>query len=129
MIGAERLTIEDVLAVVRAIAAPGQCAEALEAEARRIVGRAHLARLHREATGRAHPDFGDGSLSAAAGLWGRSRGHTPRPTRAALLRAGAAACRVLAGDAPDAQIAGSESRSGGAKDSGGAASKASTLRS
>jgi hypothetical protein len=125
----EAPTIEDVLSVVRVIAASGRCAESLEAEAWRIVRRARLARLYRDATGRSHPDFGDGSLSGAAGFRRRDVGDGKGLTSNALLRAGAAACRVLSGDAPEPQVAGSELRSGGAKDTGGAASKASTLRS
>jgi hypothetical protein len=126
---AEAPTIEDVLALVRAIAAPGRRAEALEEEARRIVERAGLARRHRAATGQAHPDFGDGSLSAAAGLLRRSTPHRARLTTWALLRAGAAVCHVLSIEAPEPQVVDSEPRARGAKDTGGAASKTSTLRS
>jgi hypothetical protein len=125
----EAPTIEDVLAVVRAIASPGLRAEALEAEVWRVVRQARQARLHRAATGRAHPDFGDGSLSGATGVWPRKAGHGERLSSAALLRAGAAVCRVLSGDSPEPQAAGSELRSSGANDSGGALSNAATLRS
>jgi hypothetical protein len=128
MSGGHAPAIEDVLAVVRCIADPARGPEALEAEAWRIVRRARLARAHRAVTGRAHPDHGDGSLGAAA--WGlRREGAGARPTSLALLRAGAAVCRVLAGDAPEPQEAGRDPGAGAAMLTGGAASKDRTLRS
>lgn len=129
MRGQEAPTIEDVLAIVRAIASPGLGAEALETDAWRIVRIARQARRHRAATGRAHPDLGDGSLSGAAAVWRRTADAGPRLTSAALLRAGTATCRVLSGEAAEPQAAGSEFFSSGANDSGGAASKAMTLPS
>jgi hypothetical protein len=100
----EAPTIEDVLALVRAIASPGLSAARLEAKAWRVLRRAQIARRHRAATGRAHPEYGDGSLSGAVGFLRRPCCHGERLTSQALLRAGAAACRVLSGDAQESVI-------------------------
>ncbi|TVQ55958.1 MAG: hypothetical protein EA355_08585 [Rhodobacteraceae bacterium] len=59
------LTLEDVLAAARAIAAGPETD--LRASAREIVARAAVARVWRRTRRAAHPRYGDGSLTGASG--------------------------------------------------------------
>ncbi len=95
-----RVTLEDVLAAARTLAAlddAGADDGALARARDRMLLRAAAAQALRRATGRAHPRYGDGGLAAAAdsvrrdaGLWSAA------PSCAAMLRAGATVCAMLA---------------------------------
>jgi hypothetical protein len=97
------VTLEDVVAMVRAVAARSGPDDSPADLALTILLRARAARAHRLASGRPHAVYGDGSLCAAAVAFARESGGGRPTTPRKLLRAGAAVCRLLAGDAPAGQ--------------------------
>ncbi len=91
------VTLEDVVAAARALAAQCVGETCAEAAAWVLRNRALAAFTHRRATGRVHPEFGDGSLSGAA--W--APGLEPLADARAFWRAAAALCATLSGDSAD----------------------------
>lgn len=64
------LTLEDILAAARCIAVSARAGRDPDGVAHALVGASGIALAMRIATGRAHPRYGDGSLSAAAAAFG-----------------------------------------------------------
>lgn len=88
------LTLEDVLAAVRWVAREEAAGGSGDAACAALLARAETAAAHRRRTGRAHPDYGDGSIAAAA--LSLRRGEGAGGGRRDLLSAGAVVCRMLA---------------------------------
>jgi hypothetical protein len=99
-----RVTLEDVLAAARTLAAldeRGGSERALDDACALMLERAETAWRMRLARGRAHPDYGDGGIAAAADSVRRSLDLPTRPPScAAMLRAGARVCAALATPRP-----------------------------
>lgn len=91
------VTVEDVLAAAQVVA--GRCAAGSPplVAAWVLVNRVKAAQAYREANGRAHPEYGDGSLAGAAWtcreVW--------RVDPQSFWRAAAALCAVLGGTEGD----------------------------
>jgi hypothetical protein len=95
-----RVTLEDVLAAARTLAAlddEGAPERAIARAETLILARAREAQAVRRACGRAHIHYGDGGIAAAADSVRRDLDlPTSPPSCAAMLRAGARVCARLA---------------------------------
>jgi hypothetical protein len=91
------VTLEDVVAGARALAARIASGASPAAAAWVLRNRASVAFAHRRETGQVHPVFGDGSLAGAAGSADAAQALAPQ----VFWRAAAALCAVLSGDISD----------------------------
>jgi hypothetical protein len=95
------LTLEDVLAAARAVAAAARGGSAPLPLARALRDGAAAARRHVLLTGAPHPAWGDGGLISAARRMARRAGPAGRIGQTEFLRAAAAVCQALSEDASD----------------------------